>query len=635
MPITKLGSKAHSPGSVVACLFDIVPVAVAAWCVCGRGETSAPRPLPDHPGNVFLTDEAVAAELPPGNADEWRLLNYEGTVLARGSVGDGRVNLGKLPVGWYELVRGDDSTSLDGRRSLAVLEPLKARIPATSPIALDVAMAWFYDSERMAAAASLCSLAGVNWVRDRLNWAEMEPDRGRFSGPNRYDQSAKVQAAAGLRDLQVMHSSPRWANPETKRFPLDLRDGYRFYREIARRWRGWMRAFEPWNEADIEVFGGHTGAEIASLQKAAWLGLKAGNPALVVCQNVFAVNQPAILDDFRANRAWPYFDTFNFHHYIDFDAYPRWYTGFRAASAGRPLWVTECNLPVKWTGDGRFKEPAESDLRVQAERVAKVFATSLHERPAMVFYFLFPHYVEGQTQFGIVRPDLTPRPAYVALATAGRLLADAQALGRIRLPEGSRAYWFSARPDGRRREIIVAWADVDNALLELPAPPVRVFDHLGRNRESGGRSLPLSSAPLFVEMPVGSHRRALVDSPPEPAERLEGKPSPVVFQARWPTARVRLQESAYKVQVGKTETVPLRIYNFSRKEVRGTVHVETSPGWKADMARELYLAPENDIDAELSVVVPSVSRAGPGRVTITGEFGRIGRAVFSLRLQPE
>ena len=38
----------------------------------------------------------------------------------------------------------------------------------------------------------------------------------------------------------------------------------------------------------IDVFGGHTGCEIASLQKASYLGLKAGNPNVIVCEAVFA-----------------------------------------------------------------------------------------------------------------------------------------------------------------------------------------------------------------------------------------------------------------------------------------------------------------------------------------------------------
>ena len=205
-------------------------------------------------------------------------------------------------------------------------------------------------------------------------------------------------------------------------------DAHRFFKEMARRWRGQVQAFEPWNEADIPMFGGHTGAEMAALQKAAYLGLKAGNPEVIACLNVFALHNTNQLADLNENEAWPYFDSYNLHHYEPFVNYPKLYADHRAVSAGRPLWVSECAVPVKWTGDEQLKEPSDADLKVQAERVAKTFACSLHEGSAATFYFLFPHYVEGQTQFGIVRPDLTPvrlmlpwQPSDICLRTPSRL----------------------------------------------------------------------------------------------------------------------------------------------------------------------------------------------------------------------
>ena len=152
---------------------------------------------------------------------------------------EGRAELGKLPVGYYEL-RGDGGAG-SNRVTLGVLEPLRAPTPLTSPIAIDVAMAWFFPKERMAAPANLCALAGINWVRDRLLWPEIEPKRGEFAPSTRYDASAQAQVAAGLQVLQVGHASAPWANPNTKRFPPDLRDIYQFYREMARRWQGQVR----------------------------------------------------------------------------------------------------------------------------------------------------------------------------------------------------------------------------------------------------------------------------------------------------------------------------------------------------------------------------------------------------------
>ncbi|MHB8522276.1 MAG: hypothetical protein ACYDH9_16170 [Limisphaerales bacterium] len=599
-------------------------------------QRSTPRPLTAHPGNVFVQGEEVIVPLPPGESDFWHAFDYEGNVVGDGRAGDSRAVLAGLPIGFYEIHRVGAAQTATNRVSFAVLAPLKTPTPLTSPVAIDVAMAWFYPKEKMPAVASLCALAGMNWVRDRLSWPEIEPKRGEFAAATRYDDSARAQRAAGLQVLQVDHISPAWANPEAKRFPLDLRDAFRFYREVARRWRGQVLAFEPWNEADIPMFGGHTGSEIATLQKAAYLGLKAGNSSITVCQNVFALHNRAILADFRENQAWPYFDTFNLHHYVPIDEFPEVYADFRAVSAGKPLWVTECSVPVKWTGDAKLEEPSDSDLRVQAERVAKIYAASLFEGSQEIFYFLLPHYAEGQTQFGVLRPDLTPRPAYVALAAAGRLLANAQPIGRFRSTNGVvRGFLFRDRRGGDRHELLVAWTTGGDARVLLPAEPLALYDYLGRERSRGGKSLELTSGPVFAILPSGSGRRMSLAPPPRPADVLPGRPSPVVLQAVWSSQWTALKSSAYRLSAEKVETIPVNVYNFSDQKVRGKLSVHSPDRWKVTLPERIELAAGERQELKMTVETFGAASAQPEQVRILGNFGRAGRPVLSLRLLSE
>jgi hypothetical protein len=459
----------------------------------------------------------------------------------------------------------------------------------------------------------------------------MEPARGQFAASNRYDSSARIQSAAGLRVLQVDHISPAWANPVTKRFPLDLRDAYNFWREMARRWRGQVAAFEPWNEADIEQFGGHTGSEMASLQKAAYLGLKAGNPNVVACLNVFAIHRAATLRDLHENEAWPYFDTFNLHHYEPFENYPKLYADFRAVSAARPLWVTECSRPVKWSGDEKTKEPTAADLRVQAERVAKTYALAIHEGAQAVFYFLLPHYVEGQTQFGIVRPDLTPRPAFLALAAAGRLLADARPAGQWRSTNADvQAYLFEARPDGHRRKVLVLWSTGAGATVELPVKPESACDHLGREIRLLGAGLSVASAPVFVVLPRSA--KLALTAPPKAPPVLASQVSRVVFQVLVPRERTDLERSAYRVEAGKPATLPVFAYNFSTRKVRGTLRVQTPEPCQAAFPTEIELAPGERRELELKLRFDGQPVPGADAIRLSGDFGKAGRPVMSLRL---
>lgn len=597
-------------------------------------ETNArtiPRALPAHPGNIFLAGEQVVVAAPPQAPQAWRAVDYEGTTVAQGRLDeDGRARLGKLPVGYYELLSGAGTGT--NRVTLGVVEPLRAPTPLSSPIAVDVALAWFFTKERMAAPANLCALAGINWVRDRLLWSELEPRRGEFAASTRYDTSAEVQVAAGLRVLQVGHVSAPWANGNTKRFPLDLRDIYRFYREMAHRWQGKVGAIEPWNEADIAMFGGHTGSEMASLQKAAYLGLKAGNPKLIACENVFAIHRAATLRDFDANEAGPYFDTFNLHCYEPLQGYPKAYADFRAVSAGKPLWVTETSVRVKWQGDEHLREPCAEDLRLQSERVTKTYALALHQGAAEVFYFMLPHYSEGTVQFGLLHADLTPRPGYLALAAVGRLLADAKPLGRLALPDAAgQAYFFAAKPDGHAADVMVAWAQQETS-LELPKAPKACFDHLGRPRPVEGKTLKVGPAPVYAVL--AKHAHPALTPPPKPAKLLTGKPGPVVLQALLPEEDVVVDKSAYTLAGLKSNKVPVFLYNFGDRKAEGCLKASGPDGWRITLPETAEIGPGERKELTLELNCGNTNAWAEGRVRISGDFGAGGKPVLALQFVP-
>jgi hypothetical protein len=97
----------------------------------GAGPRTIPRPLPPHPGNIFLAGETVTVPAPPaGDGDAWRAVDYEGRVVAEGRSEAGPIELGRLPVGYYEVWRGAAGTT--NRLSIGVLEglPTCAQWPA-------------------------------------------------------------------------------------------------------------------------------------------------------------------------------------------------------------------------------------------------------------------------------------------------------------------------------------------------------------------------------------------------------------------------------------------------------------------------------------------------------------------------
>ena len=89
----------------------ILWLAIAAARSVSAQEHTIPKPLPDHPGNVFLAGEEVTLRLPDGGADAWRCVDFDGQVVAQGR-GTGAVHLGRLPVGYYEVQRDRDRSPL-------------------------------------------------------------------------------------------------------------------------------------------------------------------------------------------------------------------------------------------------------------------------------------------------------------------------------------------------------------------------------------------------------------------------------------------------------------------------------------------------------------------------------------------
>ena len=288
---------------------------------------------------------------------------------------------------------------------------------------------------------------------------------------------------------------------------------------------------------------------------------------------------------------------------------------------------------MKWAGDEKLKEPTEADLRQQAERLAKTFAMSLHERSVATFYFILGHYVEQQTQFGIIRRDLTPRPAYVALAAAGRLLADAQPLGRLKTEAAVQAYAFRARPDGAARDVLVAWSRNGQATFELAAAPQALFDHLGRAVPAAGTTLRLTTAATFAVLPAGTAWE--LQPPPDAPPRLAGQASPVVLQVLVPEEQTVLAQSARRISSERAESLAIVAYNFGEVAARGKLRVEAPQGWQVALDHEeLELPPRERRELTLRVDCSQAPKRQLETLRIRGDFAAAGEPVLSFRLMP-
>src|SRR6266850_1591692 len=99
-----------SPNDLRRLVLMAVLACPALQSVAAPATRANPRPLPSHPGNIFLAGERVVVPAPAGDAETWRLFNYESQTVADGRVENGRAVLGQLPAGYYELSHGIANT---------------------------------------------------------------------------------------------------------------------------------------------------------------------------------------------------------------------------------------------------------------------------------------------------------------------------------------------------------------------------------------------------------------------------------------------------------------------------------------------------------------------------------------------
>ncbi len=560
----------------------MLPMVLAAVLLGpGSPDDAAISLTSSQPGGVFLTNQPVILQIRGAHDPASvviRLKPYDGEVreLPHATTA-GLLNLGVLPRGYYEVsaTEGSEHASIP----VVVVAPSRA---IGDRIATDAALSWLIPQNAFDTGAELLRRAGFTWVRERLSWSGVEPERGVYHW-DQYDASANAEHARSIHIVQVFHDTPPWARADhaRNRYPDDLRDAYRFAQEAAKHFKGRVDAWEVWNEADIDGFSPETGDAYAAFLKAVYLGLKAGDPNVLVAQVSFAGPAQQFAEELYRNGTQGYFDVFNYHIYADPLAYEARAQGHfalldRYRVPACPVWVTEAGIALRAQQGSLSPE----DQRKQAEFIPKAYALSLAAGTDRHFFFVFPHYLENGIEFGAIGPDFRPYPGYAALATATDLLGKARYLGRVKLtphPEGLHAYAF----DNGSGVTVVAWTQPPAAPTDMPIPDgARVYNCVGAEEQPV--HLRIGSSPVYVVFPPGV--RPSVEGSSLSRKTRPRKPayfaSPIVLRVVPLTGNVNKAKERYELPSATGTRIQVELYNFGSRPVRGRVYLQPPRGWR-------------------------------------------------------
>ena len=344
----------------------------------------------------------------------------------------------------------------------------RARLPASRPATHAAAnpfgtqttsMVEGHESRRLAAYLKDVADAGFAWVKDYLaagNVAEGEDWRAKWSTfPPHYETFLRTANSLGLR-VMLRLDYPRWRGGEPTS-PEALQAVARFYHQVVRRYKPWVKDWEIDNEPNIgNAKPRIPPADYAAIVKVASRAIRAEDPEAKVYGPASAMLQclhddpfpyiPRLLDAGLLDDV----DVFSFHPYRQpyqranvpehasefypwqvWGSYRRQIDDLRTrlrAKAGRdvPIAATEVGYP---THIDRKTGVRQISLATQAKYEQRMMIAdfALGVRPRVQFIFKRPwsdsHELEHQ--FNLVNPDNSRRPAYYAVRNVCAVFDDA------------------------------------------------------------------------------------------------------------------------------------------------------------------------------------------------------------------
>lgn len=342
---------------------------------------------------------------------------------------------------------------------------------------------------------SMMRQAGITSLRDEVGWRAIEKTKGQLAMPPAWDEFVDESVKAGIAPLIILdYGNPLYDNGDKPRSAEAIEAFTKYAEFVARHFHGRVRMYELWNEWDIAIGSKTPGSadDYVALAKAVYPRIKAADPSITVLGG--APTPGGVKNGWLARvlekGGLQYMDALSIHTYTYSEsgrargpeAWAEWMAQVEAmarkANGGKdtPIHVTETGWPTQLDRRGTPPE-------VAAAYLARLFLLA-KTLPYIKGIWWYDFQDDGwnasynENNFGLVRPDLSPKPAWYALAG----VAPAAARGEFveRLDTGDPEVWalrFRGPEAGQTLAIWSAHPDDDwEVTVETPraaAAPVR------------------------------------------------------------------------------------------------------------------------------------------------------------------
>jgi GH35 family endo-1,4-beta-xylanase len=322
--------------------------------------------------------------------------------------------------------------------------------------------------------------AGVRTARIQINWAAIEYEEDEYTW-GYVDTLVNPLLERGFAVHAVLTLPPEFRRATSDGYmPADIHLAWddpdnqwaRWIGAVAEHYRGRIASYEIWNEPDLDIFWNGSPGQYFELLRSAYPAIKANDPdAIVVMAGmaVFADRQffPEVLRSIATYPESPhnnyYFDVISAHFYTNPDLLYQELLNIqgllsRYGMEDKPIWLTETGVPLPDQGFDPASTPAVLGNEEQAGWfILQCFANSLAagvER-LMIYRFQDTDQPIEPIRYGMIRRDLSERPAYRAFRVASTYLDSESHVSR-QVINGATIVRF-VQPGGGRMTVL--WAN--------------------------------------------------------------------------------------------------------------------------------------------------------------------------------
>ena len=266
--------------------------------------------------------------------------------------------------------------------------------------------------ERMDRAAILARDAGVKWSREEFQWHRIEPEQGRFDFAY-YDKLVETAHRHGISVYGLLAYWSHWTEPYTEK---GIDDFCAYARATVLHFKDRIKHWEVYNEPNIFFWSGPPELYPVLLTRA-YAAIKEADPEA----QVLGISTAGIDNGFIQmclDQGAP-FDILTIHPYrakLNEATFMKELQTTGEQVGGRPVWITEMGWSTQIGGVSE---------RDQALWLARTYLSAVASGACNnVSWYNFRNDGENpfynEENFGVLYLDMSPKPAYRALATVCR-----------------------------------------------------------------------------------------------------------------------------------------------------------------------------------------------------------------------